>query len=591
MSVFYAPGAVWLAQMLGNMTSVPPGPPPGDDTVLAMGKQLTNIMTVQLFGYLLKRSGAITPVTEAGIGHFVGNFAFPCVLFHAITGLTSNEIGPAVPLMLAIAISKAVIFAIAFALGALSVKKGSGAGRGLERGALFAIFCTQSDDVALGVPIIGALLPDHTCPLYVLSAMQALLFNPLAYVMLGLSKARAEAARDGPDATPRSVAAIAGRVLWGLRRNVLVMSVILGLMWRAVSAAAGVNGLPWFVDYPVALLATPFTPLVYLIGGFAFAGSTSALKALPTAVHPIACVALKSICLPIVALGAITWFTDPPSSTQKSFIYLYALLPCANSALVIARLFGHASGPLFATLASALALNKMVAFLLLFFAGVLSSPLLSVATLLAVKSMFSEVCLWMSYAGCQWLGFCALVTPAWVRCRGMRILLLHFTLQYLFAIIFVSFQITDHPQDRPTDEENFRAQYAIVNTLRWMINGSLLLITLDWARCARAVAASVDTGRKPPLGMSFSVHLLGSFAFGLAFTLPFVCGAVGELAPRPFDTGTDFWLVYGKPQTLIYCIAYALLCACKMVCVVIVITSKRRIHAAETLMMSFLVFS
>ena len=45
-----------------------------------------------------------------------------------------------------------------------------------------------------------------------------------------------------------------------------------------------------------------------------------------------------------------------------------------------------------------------------------------------------------------------------VRCRGMRILLLHFTLQYLFAIIFVSFQITDHPQDRPTDEENFRAR-------------------------------------------------------------------------------------------------------------------------------------
>ena len=67
---------------------------------------------------------------------------------------------------------QAFIFALSYFLGVVSTPRQSAAGAGLQRGALFAIYGTQSDDIALGVPVLGWLFPQHVCPLYVLSAMQ-----------------------------------------------------------------------------------------------------------------------------------------------------------------------------------------------------------------------------------------------------------------------------------------------------------------------------------------------------------------------------------------------------------------------------------
>ena len=130
-----------------------------------------------------------------------------------IADLSSEDIVGSVPLMLAIASAKIIIFAIAMALGMLTTRKPRGScGPGIVRGALYAIFCTQSDDIALGVPVIGALLPGHTCPLYVLSAMQAVLFNPAAYVLLGLghSRARSNSALVAASSTSTSAGGGAG---------------------------------------------------------------------------------------------------------------------------------------------------------------------------------------------------------------------------------------------------------------------------------------------------------------------------------------------------------------------------------------------
>jgi len=316
--------------------------------------------------------------------------------------------------------------------------------------------------------------------------MQSLLFNPAGYVLLGLAAAKASAARDERD--DLAVGGGAGadrktsllwttlRVLYGLRSNVLVLATLCGLLYRLLVGTP----LPWFAAFPLKLLGAPFKPLVYLVGGFSF--TLSSMTTLRSVVMPLAVVALKSLCLPIIALLlSPLWQTAPPTMVHN-FIWLYALLPCANSALVIARMYA-ASGGLLAVLTSALALNKTCAFALLFFAGVIAFAA-DPHALLATKSNLSFVALWASVAGGLLLTIAGALTPAWRCSRGMRTLLVHFLLQLLFALAFVSIQVAarseEHwdalPSNRPMALGQFPFRFGVVNALRWTTDGPLLYI-------------------------------------------------------------------------------------------------------------------
>ena len=134
------------------------------------------------------------------------------------------------------------------------------------------------------------------------------------------------------------------------------------------------------------------------MAGFGFIGSFRSLTSLSSAVTPLAIVSFKSLCLPILTLGAITWFQRKPTRTQTDFTFGYALLPCANSALVIARIYG-ADADLLATLAASLSLNKVAGFLLLFVAGVLTTAGDDTAELLMIKSVFSNLMVALSLVG------------------------------------------------------------------------------------------------------------------------------------------------------------------------------------------------
>ena len=69
---------------------MPPAAPTSADQFFTLAKFLVNVIVIQLLGYVLKTIGAITPVTEAGIGHYVGTIAFPCVLFQALATIDAQ---------------------------------------------------------------------------------------------------------------------------------------------------------------------------------------------------------------------------------------------------------------------------------------------------------------------------------------------------------------------------------------------------------------------------------------------------------------------------------------------------------------------
>jgi len=561
----------------------PLSPPAGGMQVQELGKELVKVMTVQAVGYILKVTGTVTPVTEAGIGHYVGMIAFPCVLFNAIATIDASAQG-LVSITLAVIIAKSAVFIIAYALGVLTTKRNAGPGAGYTQGGMFAQFATNSDDVGFGVPVLAPLFSSSTLGLlYILSALQALLFNPIAFVLLGIGTAKSTQAareeRDGDAApTAESPLRIALRVMLSQLTNKLVLSVLMGLLYRVMLGPS----LPWWLASPIQLLGSPFSALVYLIGGFAFVGSMSYVDTLEKAAVPLAIVALKSLLTPIATRQAITYFGDS-SATVSDFAFLYGVLPCANSALVIGRLYG--AGPsMMAMLSAFLSLNKVFAYMLLFFAAAISE-IDSTAQMLEVKSYFSMAMQIASLVGALWLVACAATIPLWRSCAAMSRLSVHFVLQLAFFVAFsVNVYTTQawigHP---PLESAAFPYQYAAVNICRWAIDGSSLAIAIDWAcgevaarrrqRQRSAADSFVTLGRKRA-ALRPLTQLLLSALFGVLLTLPWACFT--ELPPFPeMDMGTLWWIPYGKTQLLVYCLTYSLFTVAYVVCLVTVGLARR----------------
>ena len=103
-----------------------------------------------LFGYMAGRMNLISSSHGKGIGAFVSKFCLPALLFKNMCTLDFSEVNWM--FLFGVLISKSVIFIMVVIVTLV-------ARRPLHFGyaGLFAIFCTQSNDFALGYPILQAL--------------------------------------------------------------------------------------------------------------------------------------------------------------------------------------------------------------------------------------------------------------------------------------------------------------------------------------------------------------------------------------------------------------------------------------------------
>ena len=165
---------------------------------------------------------------DAGLAAYIGLLAFPCLLFKATATLDLGTVDPAI--VGAVLTAKSCVFVVALLIGrrVLPVPTHAPAEYAKMRGALGALFCTMSDDIGLGYPFLVALFPTKLVSLlFLLSAMQAITLNPLAFVLFGAAKRGGEGA--GAEwSTGRELL----EVLKQLRRNRLVVFTMLGCTQR-----------------------------------------------------------------------------------------------------------------------------------------------------------------------------------------------------------------------------------------------------------------------------------------------------------------------------------------------------------------------
>ena len=265
-----------------------------------------------------------TGAGPAAIGAFVGRFALPALLFRELATLRWKDIDGR--LLASVAAAKALLFAGVLGCSTLLESRRAGDDRDFKRlvaaSAARAIFCTQSNDFALGLPVIQALYGGDegrrmVAMLYLLAPISLVLLNPIGFLLMGLYEP--DEGRSGRKETVR-------RVLKRVATTPLVACTALGALY---GLALGPDALPAFADGFLGILGAGFTPTALFFTGLSLVGRVTPETDL---LVPLALSFGKCVALPVVIYAILD--VAGAAALSKGFGFVVGAIPTAPSVLV-----------------------------------------------------------------------------------------------------------------------------------------------------------------------------------------------------------------------------------------------------------------
>ncbi|MBN3276303.1 GP155 protein, partial [Polyodon spathula] len=174
-----------------------------------------------LCGYIAGRANIITSSQAKGLGNFVSKFALPALLFKNMVLLDFANV--VWSFLWSILIAKVAVFIIVCALTLLVASPESRFGKA----GLYSIFATQSNDFALGYPIVEALYkntyPDYLQYIYLVAPVSLMILNPIGF---GFCEVQKWKVNKNPQ---QNKVKIVGVVLLQVLKNPIVFMVIIGI--------------------------------------------------------------------------------------------------------------------------------------------------------------------------------------------------------------------------------------------------------------------------------------------------------------------------------------------------------------------------
>ena len=197
---------------------------------------------------------------------------------------------------------------------------------------------TNSDDLGLGLPVMGAIFPPEVVNMcFVLAALQTAVLNPIIFVVLGVGMARRDANAVG--APPAPTSEVVRSVVKSLGKNLIVVAVAAGLAYNALLAGLRGATLPFFLLNLCTLLGGAFGPIVLFLAGASNVGSFAALAQLDSALLPLLTVLLKSILLPALVMCGVSLLGG--TRLVVNFAFAFSSLPAAGSTIVRTHTIVH----------------------------------------------------------------------------------------------------------------------------------------------------------------------------------------------------------------------------------------------------------
>ncbi|XP_067650472.1 lysosomal cholesterol signaling protein-like isoform X2 [Haliotis asinina] len=286
-----------------------------------------------LGGYIAGRTSIITSTQGKGIGAFVSNFCLPALLFKSMCELNFGSVNWT--FLWSILIAKTVVFVVVV-LVTMVVK------RPLNLGCagLYGIFSTQSNDFAVGYPILQALYqnshPDYLQYIYLVAPISLVFLNPLGFVLIEIHKGRSESV-DSPHSTRQLI----WHVFKGIITNPIVFMTAIGIAGNFIFK----QHVPRILDDILTVLGNAFSAAALFYLGLNLVGKVKSLTGIAL-LGPVLLIGAKSLLLPLITWEVIGWLdmrsTCNESEALSMYGFLYGTFPTAASVFLYASQYGIA---------------------------------------------------------------------------------------------------------------------------------------------------------------------------------------------------------------------------------------------------------
>ncbi|XP_052096043.1 integral membrane protein GPR155-like isoform X1 [Mytilus californianus] len=299
---------------------------------------IVQCFAVILFGYIAGRANIISTTQGKGIGTFVSKFCLPALLFKNMCILDFSIVNWM--FLTSVLISKSVVFIIV-TIVTLVAKRPVNYGYA----GLFAIFCTQSNDFALGYPILQALYdkshPQYLNYIYLIAPVSVVILNPIGFLLLEIQKKRegvdVEVSKSINDSGPKSgTCALILHVIKGVITNPIVFMTIIGIAGNFILR----RNLPLVISEILDVLGDAFSGAALFYLGLSLVGKISGQMG-PQLIVPVLLIAAKALILPLVTwevVGALEKSYSNKNTTESlsMFGFLYGTFPTAPSVFLYA---------------------------------------------------------------------------------------------------------------------------------------------------------------------------------------------------------------------------------------------------------------
>lgn len=292
---------------------------------------IVQCFAIILFGYMAGRMNIVSTSQGKGIGTFVSKFCLPALLFQNMCTLDFSVVDW--KFLSSVLISKSLIFALVFVVTIV-------ARRPINYGlaGLFAIFCTQSNDFALGYPILQALYqeshPEYLNYIYLIAPVSVVILNPIGFLLLEIQKKREGGLNESQHGSKSGTCALTLHVIKGVLTNPIVFMTVIGIVGNFVLN----RHIPIVVLEILKVLGNAFsgTALFYL--GLSLVGKVSGQMG-PQLIVPVLLIVAKALIMPLVTwevVGALEKTSDNTTESMSMFGFLYGTFPTAPSVFLYA---------------------------------------------------------------------------------------------------------------------------------------------------------------------------------------------------------------------------------------------------------------
>ncbi|XP_053554437.1 integral membrane protein GPR155 isoform X2 [Bombina bombina] len=312
----------------GDISNTTSGPP--SMSINRLFPALLECFGIILCGYIAGRANVITATQAKGLGNYVSRFALPALLFKNMVVLDFSNVNWS--FLYSILIAKASVFVIVCVLTLLVANPQNR----FSKAGLFPIFATQSNDFALGYPIVEALYqtsdPNYLQYIYLVAPVSLMMLNPVGFALCEIQKWK-----DNPNPSYSKIKII-GYALFHVFQNPIVFMVFIGIAFNFALK----QKIPVYFENFLDGLASSFSGAALFYLGLTMVGQTGKLKK-SSFVALLLLITAKLLVMPLICREMVELLDkssiDVNHTRLSNYAFLYGVFPVAPGVAIFANQF------------------------------------------------------------------------------------------------------------------------------------------------------------------------------------------------------------------------------------------------------------